>query len=73
VLPRFDGSGRWRKLPLNMAYVTLLIGFGFLFASIQATALLPTGFIPDEDTSRVVASVELPPGSTLEDTRVATD
>ncbi len=73
VLPRFDGSGRWRKLPLNMAYVTLLIGFGFLFASIKATALLPTGFIPDEDTSRVVASVELPPGSTLEDTRVATD
>ncbi|POR45744.1 efflux RND transporter permease subunit [Bosea psychrotolerans] len=73
LLPRFDGSGRWRKLPLNMAYVTLLIGFGFLFASIQATALLPTGFIPDEDTSRVVASVELPPGSTLEDTRVATD
>ncbi|CAN7524712.1 efflux RND transporter permease subunit [Bosea sp. LjRoot9] len=73
LLPRFDGSGRWRKLPLNMAYVTLLIGFGFLFASIKATALLPTGFIPDEDTSRVVASVELPPGSTLEDTRVATD
>ncbi|AOO79756.1 efflux RND transporter permease subunit [Bosea vaviloviae] len=73
VLPRFDGSGRWRKLPLNMAYVTLLIGFGFLFASIKATGLLPTGFIPDEDTSRVVASVELPPGSTLEDTRVATD
>ncbi|SFJ07378.1 hydrophobe/amphiphile efflux-1 (HAE1) family protein [Bosea sp. OK403] len=73
LLPRFDGSGRWRKLPVNMAYVTLLIGFGFLFASIQATSLLPTGFIPDEDTSRVVASVELPPGSTLEDTRVATD
>ena len=32
------------------------IGFGFLWGSIQATALLPTGFIPDEDTSRVVAS-----------------
>lgn len=73
LLPRLDGSGRWRRLPLNMAYVTLLVGFGFLFMSIKATALLPTGFIPDEDTSRVVASVELPPGSTLEDTRVATD
>ena len=72
-LPRLDGTGRWRKLPLNMAYVTLLIGFGFLYGSIQATALLPTGFIPDEDTGRVVASIELPPGSTLEDTRVTTD
>lgn len=73
VFPRLDGSGGWRKLPFNTAYLTLLVGFGFLFASIQATSLLPTGFIPDEDTSRVVASVELPPGATLEDTRVSTD
>ena len=29
--------------------------------------------MPDEDTSRVVVSVELPPGAPLEDTRVATD
>ncbi|AMJ62002.1 efflux RND transporter permease subunit [Bosea sp. PAMC 26642] len=58
---------------LKVRYLTLIIGFAFLWGSIQATALLPTGFIPDEDTSRVVASVELPPGSTLEDTRVATD
>jgi multidrug efflux pump subunit AcrB len=58
---------------LKVRYLTLVVGFGFLFGSIQATSLLPTGFIPDEDTSRVVASVELPPGSTLEDTRVATD
>jgi len=71
--PRLDGTGGWRKFPFPTAYLTLVIGFGFLFASIQATALLPTGFIPDEDTSRVVASVELPPGSTLEDTRVTTD
>ena len=35
--------------------------------------LLPTGFIPDEDTSRVVISAELPPGSRLEDTRAVTD
>ena len=73
LLPRFDGTGRWRSIPFNMSYVTLVIGFGFLWGSIHATALLPTGFIPDEDTSRVVASVELPPGSTLEDTRVTTD
>ena len=29
--------------------------------------------MPDEDNSRVVVSVELPPGATLEDTRVTTD
>ncbi len=58
---------------LRVRYLTLIVGFAFLWGSIQATALLPTGFIPDEDTARVVASVELPPGSTLEDTRVTTD
>jgi hydrophobe/amphiphile efflux-1 (HAE1) family protein len=73
VFPRLDGTGRWRAIPFSTSYLTLVVGFGFLFASIQATAMLPTGFIPDEDTSRVVAAVELPPGSTLEDTRVATD
>ncbi len=73
VFPRLDGSGRWRSIPFSTSYITLVVGFGFLYASIQATALLPTGFIPDEDTSRVVAAVELPPGSTLDDTRVATD
>ncbi|KFC63403.1 Acriflavin resistance protein [Bosea sp. LC85] len=73
LLPRFDGTGRWRKLPFNMAYLTLVVGFIFLFGSIKATALLPTGFFPEEDTARVVASVELPPGATLEETRVTTD
>ena len=73
LLPRFDGQRGWRRVPVNTAYLTMLAGFGFLFVSIQATALLPTGFMPEEDTARVVASVELPPGATLEDTRLATD
>jgi hydrophobe/amphiphile efflux-1 (HAE1) family protein len=66
------GFGRF-KLPVSNAYITLLVGVGFLVASVWATALLPTAFIPDEDNSRIVANIELPPGSTLEDTRVATD
>ncbi|MBN9449529.1 MAG: efflux RND transporter permease subunit [Bosea sp.] len=61
------------KATLKVRYLTLAIGFVFLWGSIQATSLLPTGFIPDEDTARVVASVELPPGSTLEDTRITSD
>lgn len=57
---------RWR-------YLTLVIGMGVFAGSIYATSILPTGFIPDEDTSRVVISAELPPGARLEDTRVMTD
>jgi HAE1 family hydrophobic/amphiphilic exporter-1 len=61
------------KATLKVRYLTLLTGMGLFFGSIYATSLLPTGFLPDEDTSRIVVSAELPPGSTLEDTRVNTD
>ncbi|MGL4437756.1 MAG: efflux RND transporter permease subunit [Bosea sp. (in: a-proteobacteria)] len=66
------GPGRY-KLPISNAYLTLVVGVGLLMVSVWATALLPTAFIPDEDNSRIVANIELPPGSTLEDTRLATD
>jgi len=58
---------------LKVRYLTLVAGLGLFAASIYATTLLPTGFLPDEDTSRIVVSVELPPGSTLEETRDTTD
>ncbi|CAN1723158.1 Efflux RND transporter permease subunit [Hyphomicrobium sp. 1Nfss2.1] len=61
------------RATLKVRYLTLVAGLGLFAASIYATTLLPTGFLPDEDTSRLVVSVELPPGSTLENTRVATD
>lgn len=66
------GPGRF-KVPVSNAYFTLIIGVGFLVASVLATALLPTAFIPDEDNSRIVANIELPPGSTLEEMRRTTD
>lgn len=58
---------------LKVRYFTLVVGLAMFAGSIYATSLLPTGFMPDEDTSRLVVSVELPPGSTLEDTRRSTD
>ncbi|MFA5898740.1 MAG: efflux RND transporter permease subunit [Hyphomicrobium sp.] len=61
------------KATLKVRYLTLVVGLGMFAGSIYATTLLPTGFMPDEDTSRLVVSVELPPGSTLEDTRRSTD
>jgi len=57
---------RWR-------YLTLVAGLLLFGVSIWSTSLLPTGFIPPEDASRVVVSVELPPGSTLDDTQARTD
>jgi hydrophobe/amphiphile efflux-1 (HAE1) family protein len=61
------------RATLKVRYLTLVVGMGLFVGSIYATTLLPTGFMPDEDTSRVVVSVELPPGSTLDDTRLTTD
>jgi len=61
------------RATLKVRYLTLVVGLGLFAGSIYATTLLPTGFMPAEDTSRVVVSVELPPGAMLEDTRVTTD
>ena len=60
------GTLRWRG-------VTLLFGLLAFGLSIWSTTLLPTGFIPPADQSRVTLSLELPPGSTLDDTRGVTD
>ncbi len=60
------GTLRWRAL-------TLLAGLVTFGVSIWSTTLLPTGFIPAADESRVALSLELPPGSTLDDTRTKTD
>ncbi len=66
------GSGRYqrivawmlqRRVRAMMAYgvLVLLLGIGFV--------KLPTGFLPQEDQGLMYASVVLPPGSTLEQTR----
>ncbi len=54
-------------------YVTLLGGMVLFGLSLWSTTLLPTGFIPPQDDSRIVLSLELPPGATLADTRAKTD
>ncbi|MCU0954875.1 MAG: efflux RND transporter permease subunit [Hyphomicrobium sp.] len=67
------GYLRFLAATLRWRYVTLIAGLAVFAGSVYATAILPTGFIPDEDTSRVVISAELPPGARLEDTRAMTD
>lgn len=57
---------RWR-------YLTLLAGIAVFVVSIVAASKMPSSFIPDDDTSRVVVALELPPGETLADTRETGD
>jgi len=68
-----DGKRRLIRFPFGMRWVTLGVGIALFAASIYSIQFLPTGFIPKEDASRVVVSLELPPGSTLEQTRRITD
>jgi hydrophobe/amphiphile efflux-1 (HAE1) family protein len=49
-------------------WITLAAGVLIFIASLMATKLLPSGFLPADDLSRVLLAVELPPGSQLADT-----
>ncbi|MEZ5797188.1 MAG: efflux RND transporter permease subunit [Paracoccaceae bacterium] len=53
---------------INSYYITLLGALVVVFFSVQAMLQVPGAFMPPEDVSRVSISVELPPGSTLEQT-----
>jgi hydrophobe/amphiphile efflux-1 (HAE1) family protein len=55
-------------------FLTLFAGLAIFMGSLQATKLLPSGFLPAEDVARLLLAVELPPGARIEDTmRVADD
>ncbi|MBN9281867.1 MAG: efflux RND transporter permease subunit, partial [Hyphomicrobium denitrificans] len=76
--PHVDGPlmrtyTRFLQMTLRHPYLTLISGVALFSASVYATTLLPTGFLPDEDTSRVVVAVELPPGTQLDETSRKTD
>jgi multidrug efflux pump subunit AcrB len=61
------------RLTLRHPFLTLLTGVGLFMGSIYASTLLPTGFVPHGDESRIVVNVELPPGTTLEQNRAKAD
>ncbi len=54
-------------------FVTFVLGLCFFSASIWSTNLLPSGFLPEEDISRSLFVMELPPGARLDDTKAETD
>ena len=53
-------------------YITLFSAIGVLIVSVYFMLQVPGSFLPPEDVSRISISVELPPGSTLEDTDAKT-
>lgn len=56
-------TGQWWR-----RYVTLMVAIAFLVASVFLLSQVPSTFMPVDDTSRIVLSVELPPNATLQDT-----
>jgi hydrophobe/amphiphile efflux-1 (HAE1) family protein len=49
-------------------WITLAAGLMIFVASLSATKLLPSGFLPADDQARALLALELPPGSRLADT-----
>lgn len=52
---------------------TVALGLMIFAGSIGSFYLLPSGFLPQEDSGRMLLGVELPPGTRLADTEAAAD
>jgi multidrug efflux pump subunit AcrB len=70
----------WMKIYMRWAAwclhhrLTTVVGAGLFFiGSIFLIPLLPTGFIPADDLSQTQVNIELPPGSTLADSRASAE
>ena len=63
-------TGTWHlgRLPFGRYYLTFVAAVGAVIFSVILLMGVPGSFIPSDDSSRVTISVELPPGSTLDDT-----
>lgn len=58
---------------LRWKWVTMGSALGLFVIAVISLASTPTTFLPEEDISRLTLTVELPPGSTLDETRAVTD
>ncbi len=54
-------------------YVAVALGLAIFAGSVGSFFLLPSGFLPTEDTGRTLLAIELPPGSRLDDTKAVTE
>ena len=70
LMARYLGWVRWC---LQHRVSTVLGALAFLFASLMLIPLLPKGFVPAADRGQTQVTIELPPSSTLQQTRVAAE
>ncbi len=63
----------WAGWCLKHRWLTLIAAGAFFAGSIALIPLLPTGFIPPDDNSQTQVYLELPPGSTLVETKAASE
>jgi hydrophobe/amphiphile efflux-1 (HAE1) family protein len=54
-------------------YKAVGLGLAIFAASVGSFYLLPSGFLPADDTARTLLAVELPPGSRIEETKAVTE
>src|SRR6185312_6244829 len=70
LLSSYTRAVRWSACH---RYKAVALGLTVFAASIGSFYLLPSGFLPAEDSARMLLAVELPPGSRLEETKAVTD
>jgi multidrug efflux pump subunit AcrB len=70
VMQRYMRAMKWS---LNHRLVTAIGSGVFFIGSIALVPLLPTGFVPPADRSQTQINLELPPGSTLAETRLVAE
>ena len=63
----------WSAWASKHRWITLGAAGAFFVGSVMLIPLLPTGFVPPDDNSQTQVNIELPPGSTLAQTRVAAE
>lgn len=73
-----SGSTKVRRLPwlgwrFPTYYITLVVAVIVVIFSVMAMLKVPGSLFPPEDVSRIAISVELPPGSGIDQTRATTD
>ncbi|OFA08779.1 multidrug resistance protein MdtC [Duganella phyllosphaerae] len=70
LMTRYMNTMRWC---LTNRGITAIASLVFFAGSIALVGLLPTGFVPAADRSQTQINLELPPGSTLAETRVVAE
>lgn len=70
LMARYLGWVRWC---LQHRISTVLGALAFFAASLMLIPLLPKGFVPAADRGQTQVTIELPPSSTLQQTRAAAD